>query len=755
MTAGIAAIASHGWRRSQSAESNPLKAGSHDKRRDRRPAAASIDLSHVTLDGTISQCGRDARRLYEFVRTAVRFEPYPGMLRGARGTLVAMAGNAVDQAVLLHALLVKAGFKARIVQGTLPAVQCRDLAASFFPWKNRRGKSDSSSKTNWLSDRQQRQLTTAMNALRPIVEAEHKAKKGTAQRLRDVAGALRKHYWVRYQTGGRWMDLDPTLPTNSFGHTNAVLERFVKAPADLPAHRVRLRIRIQERRTGKTTGTTLCEWAGTSADVPLTGFVIEHFRKSTGSSRSAVGAAGGFAGAFRRGISGASEKVYPLITLTNSDGKQNVVRGSAFLLRPKKPTASKRRLPPGFGRFGFGRRKQIDNGSGVIKEWVEIEVTAPDGTVRRTERLLHGGAELSDAKQVTNRVTVLNVVSGVPHAGHYPSNDVLPPLKAGDHDIWRLLRSLNLLLVAEPAYALSVLRVPWAGFVRYVVDSPQIVVTDIRPLKRGVVVRGDLRSVRPGVVANFDQSRRGQAMCRALRGIVDTQIESSLFRTVFAKRGSLGQTSSAIEILDRVRALHRLESSDLNRLPLSTAVRETAQRHLKNGRVLLGDKRPVDVAGRKRVAWWLIDPRTGETIGVTDEGLHQTSGEYGGTTAKKTEEDERTGAAYGRSVQQGSRQTARSVSRQMASRRGTVPRSPSNETTVPRIRPDSGPMGIPKADPGRPVVRPGQNPDFGPNGNPIPREPPIPGNAPPIRPSPGRGVPNQNFDPSRYTQQFR
>ena len=28
------------------------------------------------------------------------------------------------------------------------------------------------------------------------------------------------------------------------------------------------------------------------------------------------------------------------------------------------------------------------------------------------------------------------------------------------------------------------------------------------------------------------------------------------------------------------------------------------------------------------MAWWQIDPRTGETIAMTDEGLHQTSTEY-------------------------------------------------------------------------------------------------------------------------------
>jgi hypothetical protein len=64
--------------------------------------------------------GRDPKKIREFVRKEIRFEPYPGLQRGAAGVLVSGAGNAPDKSLLLAELLRAAGLEARIVKGTLP-----------------------------------------------------------------------------------------------------------------------------------------------------------------------------------------------------------------------------------------------------------------------------------------------------------------------------------------------------------------------------------------------------------------------------------------------------------------------------------------------------------------------------------------------------------------------------------------------------------------------------------------------------------
>ena len=58
-----------------------------------------------------------------------RFEPYPGVLRGAQGTLAARAGNAFDRALLLRALLDAMAIPARFAFGELDQASARALVA--------------------------------------------------------------------------------------------------------------------------------------------------------------------------------------------------------------------------------------------------------------------------------------------------------------------------------------------------------------------------------------------------------------------------------------------------------------------------------------------------------------------------------------------------------------------------------------------------------------------------------------------------
>jgi hypothetical protein len=79
---------------------------------------------------------RNPNRIFAYVRGQIAFEAYAGSLRGARGTLWAQAGNTLDKASLLVALLGAAGYTAqyehaKITAGGTPGASA--LIDGMFP----------------------------------------------------------------------------------------------------------------------------------------------------------------------------------------------------------------------------------------------------------------------------------------------------------------------------------------------------------------------------------------------------------------------------------------------------------------------------------------------------------------------------------------------------------------------------------------------------------------------------------------------
>lgn len=87
----------------------------------------TIDRSAFDLEATLEKYDFEAQEIISFVKREVRFEPYVGLLRGARGTLMSRAGNALDQSVLLAALLKDAGYEARVARTRVSNAQAGSI----------------------------------------------------------------------------------------------------------------------------------------------------------------------------------------------------------------------------------------------------------------------------------------------------------------------------------------------------------------------------------------------------------------------------------------------------------------------------------------------------------------------------------------------------------------------------------------------------------------------------------------------------
>jgi hypothetical protein len=78
-----------------------------------------------------AELGNDWQQMFAYVRS-LDYESYKGSLRGTRGTLWSEAGNSMDQASLLIAMLRGSGIPARYRHGTLSTERAQELILSMF-----------------------------------------------------------------------------------------------------------------------------------------------------------------------------------------------------------------------------------------------------------------------------------------------------------------------------------------------------------------------------------------------------------------------------------------------------------------------------------------------------------------------------------------------------------------------------------------------------------------------------------------------
>ena len=97
--------------------------------------ADPADSNDPRVRALATSLGNNPTTIFQYVRDNIGIEVYTGSLRGARGTLASKAGNALDRASLLIALLKAASpaIEARYVQGTLSSTDSTTLLCGCLP----------------------------------------------------------------------------------------------------------------------------------------------------------------------------------------------------------------------------------------------------------------------------------------------------------------------------------------------------------------------------------------------------------------------------------------------------------------------------------------------------------------------------------------------------------------------------------------------------------------------------------------------
>ena len=227
-----------------------------------REARPLLDRSQFELEVLLESLDHDAERVTEFVTDEIALEIYPGTLRGARGTLISRAGNALDQALLLATLLKDAGFDAVIRQGKISEAQAAAMVESMA---EPRAKAPSiwlqelelrtdrpASTTEAGSDR-----TTLLHAARATTDQITSSlsvagvELGSSAVMSQIQNEARDYYWVDYRSrsGEPWRSVHPATGRDPGVEAEATFSAEI--PADL-THRVIFELLVVQRRGTKT-----------------------------------------------------------------------------------------------------------------------------------------------------------------------------------------------------------------------------------------------------------------------------------------------------------------------------------------------------------------------------------------------------------------------------------------------------------------------------------------------------------------------
>jgi transglutaminase-like putative cysteine protease len=626
-----------------------------------KTAPDSTSRKGFDVSAKATELGKDVDKIFAFVRDEVRFEAYPGVLRGARGTLMAKAGNSFDQAILLAALLGQNGFQVRYARGTLDEEKAALLVAAMLSTDPSADASSAAAEPPGFSAELKEgfdklgQLTAArwvdsVHQLQAALSPKGKLWDDQPRSLPDLAADVRDHVWVEYRQDNNWIALDPAAsvaglkPGESLAKKTGTWESIPTSAS----HMVTIQVIREERGPDGLTTRELLRHEARAEELDAAEVSLRFDVTQTGAGWSAT----------------------PVLLIDARTIRGRPAAGSGVA-----------GAAPDLGARLFQRPGELPKKTGgeVTATWLEFKFKSPRGeteTVRREIFDRIGAVARASHREKEAPLATLPEKNGVPlyagsqYAFSFSSgpidpelmNSYLKPHLAALREAYPLSRKLQtenraptekeasqlqqLLGSAAASQLGSVARAfhefSWQSLalthdkrlwehVRFYAGSPRLAIASMEPRldEKGALSavmsldlrRNDLR------VLGKEINPAELAWANVVRGSLDAVLEDTVLRLNLDARARINSFSS-VAVLERPRekgnALEAIASLDeIANLKVPEAVRARMTADAGKGILLFASTEPIKVRQTERMAWWRIDATSGETLGITDTGLHQ------------------------------------------------------------------------------------------------------------------------------------
>lgn len=677
-------------------------------------AEREIPRDTFDLQAVIDKVGKDPEKLFAWVRDNTYFVSYRGLLRGDKGVLMDRLGNSLDRAMLLYAMLRNIGQPARLAHGNLTETQAKDVLKKARPFPTsmaRFGSDPLAAATGDLTEgfasllRQSPQsiqrrlagLTIAQQGFSDallrratyetaLINSWVQVPRGRTNRidLSQQISSATDHWWVQWQRGTNWTDLDATLPDSHVGQAltiaqgNAAPDRLTELGEDL-LHRITIEFVIEVSHGGRTAEVSVLRqellpaaligerivlrvipmhWAATMNVTPQNRYESIQAAALTETEWFPVLRVGD------TNIGNYSFDDYGDLTDTTLPGfVQNVMVGRVLAHKEEEAVEGLGKSVggmlggPGGQQQPSGQKPPAPVGRAQITAaWVVYRLKSPGTTeqeIRRPVFDLLGSARTSrqsqvplresDAAALTQRslallteIEILPVVCqlSVPFVGELAVSNML----ANHSSLTALLRSRSvtselveslggLRPLPGPLYALALTRSALASPDVYL-DRPNVFsyVQSVLTNQNGVL------AMRHGldIVENAVAVRPGATdhfMARLTQGVLDTNSEAAVM-------GNWGEVENAAEALAAsgghgwIVLGHNDNEQTRRQMLNSLAMHWSVEQDFSSGDVILLQREGMRVRNDRFALYWRIDPNTGSALGYGRYGGGEASSEY-------------------------------------------------------------------------------------------------------------------------------